>query len=411
MRIGRQLALALTVCVAVAGIAVGGALALGGPSTATTSSRAASDAACPPAESSPPILSLDGGPFHAELIAQADEPTTLALLPGGDGDGVLGERPGRLLRVAAGTVTDEVVLDLSEDTVDEGDGGLLAAVYDPDGSWLYVYRATKARDDVLMAYPVDGDGMPMAAEGRTILDVDHPPSQQHHGGSLLFGPDGLLYVGLGDGGGLGDPRENAQDPATLLGKVLRIEPTPTAPQPYAVPDDNPFVDRYGWRPEIWVLGVRNPFRMSLDETTGDLWLGDVGQTCWEELDRLPPSAAGANLGWDRREGAMDFEGGDVSGRELVPTHVYPHADGWCALVAGYVPRSSAVPAVKGWLLHTDYCAGRILALRVADDGGVEVRDLGLHLEAPVAIVPGPFGHPWVLTLDGEVLELRSGDES
>ncbi|MGH9273039.1 MAG: PQQ-dependent sugar dehydrogenase [Acidimicrobiales bacterium] len=410
-RTGRPLVLALAACVGVAGIAVGGALALGGPTTRTTSSRTASDAACPPVEPSPRLLPLDGGPFHADPVARADEPTTLALLPDGGGDGVLGERPGRLRLVEDGAVTDEVVLDLSDDTVDDGDGGLLAATYEPDGSWLYVYRATKARDDVITAYPVDGHGMPVPAEGRTILHVDHPPSPQHHGGSMLFGPDNLLYVGLGDGGGLGDPRENAQDPATLLGKVLRIDPTPNEAQPYAVPADNPFVDRYGWRPETWVLGVRNPFRMSLDQATGDLWLGDVGQTCWEELDRLPPSAAGGNLGWDRREGAMDFEGGDVPGRELSPVHVYPHADGWCALVAGYVPRSSGVPALDGWLLHTDYCAGRILALRAGQDDGkaAEVRDLGLHVDAPVAIVPGPSGHPWVLTLDGEVLELRSAD--
>jgi glucose/arabinose dehydrogenase len=218
----------------------------------------------------------------------------------------------------------------------------------------------------------------------------------------------MLYVGLGDGGGLGDPRENAQDPGTLLGKVVRISPTPAGPRPYVVPRDNPFVGRPGWRSEIWALGVRNPFRMSLDTATGDLWLGDVGQTCWEELNRLPTAAAGANLGWDRREGPSDFEGGDLIGDEVMPVHAYPHAEGWCAIVAGYVPRGSAIPELDGWLLHTDYCRGRLLAVRVGegDVEPVEVRELGLRLESPTAIVPGPTGRPWVLTLDGPVFELR-----
>jgi glucose/arabinose dehydrogenase len=393
---------------AMVGTTVAGAIAIVGPATTTTSSRLAADRTCPLPEPSPPTPLVDGPALTTVVVAQANEPTALALRPGSPGDGVLAERGGRLLQVEDGVITDRVVLDLSDDTTNDGDGGLLGATYDPDGAWLYVYRATEARDDRLTAYPVGAAGMPDQGGERTILDVDHPPSKQHHGGSLVFGADGMLYLGLGDGGGLGDPRENAQDPQTLLGKVLRIEPTPTGRWPYAVPRDNPFVGRPGWRSEIWALGVRNPFRMSLDAATGDLWLGDVGHSCWEELDRLPAAAAGANLGWDRREGPSDFEGGDVHGPELTPAHAYPHADGWCAIVAGYVPRASAIQALDGWLLHTDYCRGRILAVRVGDGdvGPVAVRELGLRVESPTAIVPGPTGRPWVLTLDGLVLEVR-----
>jgi glucose/arabinose dehydrogenase len=406
-RPGRQLLLALAACVGVVGVAVGGAMAGVGPASPRTSSRVAADRSCPPPAPATPTPLLDGGPFSLEPVGHADEPTSLALLPDRAGDGVLGERRGRLVRVDAGAITSDVVLDLSEDTTDDGDGGLLGVAYDPDGRWLFVYRATKARDDVITAYPVDRAGMPDPEAERQILKVDHPPSQQHHGGSLLFGADGMLYVGFGDGGGLGDPHENAQNPGTLLGKVLRIDPTPGAARPYAVPPDNPFVDRHGWRPEIWVLGVRNPFRMSLDEATGDLWLGDVGQSCWEELDRLPGSAAGSNLGWDRREGDADFEGGDVPGDELAPVETYPHASGWCAIVGGYVPRASPIPALDGWFLHTDYCRGRVMALHPGEgDASLEVRDLGLVLETPVAVVPGPSGRPWVLTLDGGVFEVR-----
>lgn len=334
-------------------------------------------------------------------MARVDEPTSLALVPGAD-DGVLGERPGRVLAVVDGEVTAEVVIDLSGDTAEEGDGGLLAVAYDPDGEWLYVYRATADRDDVLTAHPVDETGRPEPGPGLEVIRVDRPPSEQHHGGSLAFGPDGMMYLGLGDGGGLGDPGENAQDPSSLLGKVLRIDPTPDGERPYVVPADNPFVGRAGWRPEIWVLGVRNPYRMTLDAATGELWLGDVGQTCWEELNRLTADDAGANLGWDRREGDADFEGGEVIGRHLAPELAHPHAAGWCAIVAGYVPHRSPLPALDGWLLHTDYCGGRVLALR---DG--ELRDLGIEVANPIALVPGPSGHPWLLTLDGPILEVRA----
>ena len=408
--LGLQLLALLAVGLVVAAAAAVGAITLVGPATVPSKSRAATDRPCPPVTTDP-VPRLEGPGITAERVATAVEPTSLALRPGSTGDGVLAERAGRLVRVAAGVVTGDVVLDLTADTTDDGDGGLLGVTYDPDGEWLYVYRATEARDDEITAYPVDEAGLPRQAEGRSILLVDHPPSEQHHGGSLLFGPDEMLYVGFGDGGGLGDPRENAQDPTSLLGKILRIDPTPDASRPYAVPADNPFVDQYGWRPEIWVLGVRNPFRLGVDEATGDLWLGDVGQSCWEEIDRLPTTgdgrAAGANLGWDRREGSAAFEGGDVPGGELEPVQAYAHRDGWCAIVAGYVPEASAVPTLDGWLLHTDYCAGRVLALRPGQrpDDPVEQRDLGVHIKAPIAIVPGPSGHPWVLTLDGAVIEL------
>jgi hypothetical protein len=151
--------------------------------------------------------------------------------------------------------------------------------------------------------------------------------------------------------------------------------------------------------------------MGLDSETGDLWLGDVGQACWEELDRLPTGADGAggsNLGWDHVEGNHRFEGGAVPGRELAPAHEEPHRAGWCGIVAGYVPRRSAVPSLDGRLLYTDYCAGDVLALAV-DDGPEALRlvDTRLEVKRPTAIVPGPEGRPWVLSLDGGVFEIIS----
>jgi glucose/arabinose dehydrogenase len=369
-------------------------------------SRVASDRPCPD-EPSPPAPPLTGDDVPRLVrLGHADEPTSAAFLEP-SGDGVLGERSGRVLRVERGTLTDEVVLDLRADTMDEGDGGLLSLAYSPDGDWLYVYRANAERDDTLTSYPVDDDGRPSLEGGREILQVDHPDSLQHHGGGLVVSGDGLLYLGLGDGGGLGDPRENAQDPSTHLGKLLRIEPTPEASRPYRVPDDNPFVDRPGWEPEIWVVGVRNPFRLTLDEKTGDLWLGDVGQSCWEEIDHLTPDAGGSNLGWDIKEGTYPFEGGTVPDPEVEPVMEHPHRDGWCGIVTGVVVRDPDLPGLDGRLLYTDYCKGRLYALAVDPAGGAEppVVDVGIAVENPSAIVRGPGASTWLLTLQGDVFEL------
>jgi hypothetical protein len=372
-------------------------------------SREATDRDCPPLEAPTLTTRLPTGILQLRVVGQANSPTTAAFLPDGSDDGLLGERDGRVLRIQDGAITDEVVLDLSDDTMHEGDGGLLALAYDPTGAWVYVYRADGAQDDVLSAYPVDDSGRPDPDRGRVLLAVDHPESVQHHGGALTVGADGLLYLGLGDGGGLGDPRGNAQDPSALLGKVLRIAPTPADDEPYRIPPDNPFVGQPDMAPEIWLLGVRNPFRIGTDPATDDLWLGDVGQSCFEEIDWLPAGGegvGGSNLGWDHLEGTYPFEGGAVPGRRLEPVQEHPHRDGWCGIVAGYVLRGSTVPILDDRLLYTDYCKGDLLALAAEEDADVpRLVATSLEVDNPVAVVPGPDGAPWVLTLGGDVLEV------
>jgi glucose/arabinose dehydrogenase len=372
-------------------------------------SRAATDRDCPELEAGPVAPRASVGTLRLREVGEAAAPTTAVFRPDGSGDGLLGERGGTVRLIDAGELTDDVVLDLTDDTMQKGDGGLLALAYDPSGDWLYVYRADAAGDDLLTAFPLDGAGRPDPDGGRVLLAVDHPESVQHHGGALAIGRDGLLYLGLGDGGGLGDPLGNAQDGEVLLGKVLRIAPTPADDEPYRIPADNPFVDDPDVAPEVWVLGVRNPFRLGADAATGDLWLGDVGQSCWEEIDHLPTGAEGAggsNLGWDHLEGNHPFEGGTVPGRVLGPVQEHPHRDGWCGIVAGYVVREGGAPTLDGRLLYSDYCKGDLLALAVdPSDGEPRLLDTGLTLDNPVAIVPGPAGNPWILTLGGEVLEL------
>lgn len=405
---GRTLALAAIGATAIAAAGVVGGLAIHSTTAADpTPSELATDRPCPELTPGPPLPRPDAD-FALVPVGEADQPITAAFLADGSGDGVLGERTGRARRVDAGRLTDEVVLDLRHDTMDEGDGGLLALAYSPRGDWLYAYRADADRDDVLTAYPTDADGRPDPEGGVVLLEIDHPDSVQHHGGALAVDPDGLLYLGLGDGGGLGDPRGSAQDPRTLLGKIVRIEPTPLAARPYRIPSDNPFLDRPGWRPEIWAIGVRNPFRLTLDGATGDLWLGDVGQSCWEELDRLPtrgPSTGGSNLGWDLLEATHPFEGGTAPGWVLAPEQEHNHRDGWCGIVAGAVLRGDRLPALDGHLVYSDYCRGRLYALSTDTDAEPRVLDTGLSLERPTAIVQGPDGDPWVLELEGSVSAL------
>lgn len=372
-------------------------------------SKTIADRDCPELTGAPAPPRLERASLTLVPVGQADSPTTAVFAPDGSGDGLLGQRSGEVRRIIDGTVTRQVVLDLSDDTQEEGgDGGLLGLAYAPDGNWIYVVRTTASLDDLVTAYRLDADGLPDAATEREILRSGHPSSIQHHGGAFGFGTDGMLYVGFGDGGGIGDPREYADNRSLLLGKVVRIDPTPEAEEPYRVPTDNPFVDEDGVAPEIWAYGLRNPFRLGLDATTGDLWLGDVGQSCWEEINRLAPDAGGSNLGWDRKEGTHAYEGGPVPGKELEPVFEINHRYGWCAIVAGYVPRDPAVPRLVGQLLFTDYCKGQIWLLdaEAATTGAALVHDTGLRVERPTAIVPGPAGRPWVLTLEGEVLEIR-----
>lgn len=413
---GRGRIVALTLgALALVGAGVGGiAVAADRANDGPTPSRAATDRDCARPYV---VLRADRTPSQRVLVTRpigsATAPAALAVDPASGTRAFLGERGGRVRLVAGGRIGRGIVLDLSADTQQAGDGGLLGLALDPDGGWLYVYRTDRSQDDVITAYPLDGDGLPVAAGEVVVLEVDHPTSPMHHGGAFAFGPDGYLYAGFGDGGGLGDPRGNAQDGGTLLGKIVRIDPTPGGAEPYAVPADNPFVGRDGWRPEIWVLGVRNPFRLNFDTATGDLWLGDVGQSCWEELDVLAAAdgrSPGANLGWDHREGTAAFEGGGVPGQGLEPVHSYGHRGGFCAVVAGVVVRGNLTPELDGWFLFTDFCKGRIMAFHPGSDTEPpRLLDTGAHVERPVAIVVGPDSAPWVLSLEGTVSRLEGSE--
>ncbi len=268
-------------------------------------------------------------------------------------------------------------LDLSGHIAAGGERGLLSLAFHPSyaqNGWCFVYFTNPAGDIRVVRYTVSANSnIADSATGDTILKAFHETNNNHNGGQLLFGPDGKLYAGLGDGGAANDPPGNGQNLDTLLAKILRIDVD--AGSPYGVPADNPFVGHAGERGEIWLYGLRNPWRFSFDRTTGDLYIGDVGQNLWEEVDVLPAaSPAGVNYGWNVMEGKHCFQASSCNMTGLVlPVIEYGHSDG-CSVTGGFVYRGSRIPALSGVYLYGDYCGGWVRSFRYVSGAVTESRD-------------------------------------
>lgn len=335
------------------------------------------------------------GSVRLETVARMDAPIALAVHPP-SGAVWVAERAGRV-RTLDGTV----LMDISAETTTDGERGLLGLAFSADGTVLYLsYTDTRGRS-VLEEVAVSGPSGVVPGTRRAVLVVDQPFSN-HNGGHVVVGPDGFVWWGLGDGGGAGDPHGNGQDPTTLLGSILRIDPR--GGDPYAVPADNPFVGRPPARPEIAVWGLRNPWRFSFDRATGDLWVADVGQSAVEEVTRLPPEGIlGANLGWNRLEGTRRFAGDPPPGH-VPPTFEYTHEEGGCAVVGGHVYRGAAIGALAGWYVFGDLCDPRIRAARVSGDGTVRVVDVA-RLDRLFSFGEDAEGELWALSGGGEVTRL------
>ena len=276
--------------------------------------------------------------------------------------------------------------------------GLLGLALSPNnGRYLYVYySAANPRRSVVSRFNYNREVSPDSE--LVILEVPQPYAN-HNGGQIAFGPDGYLYIGLGDGGSAGDPRSNGQNPSTLLGTILRIDVSEaTAEQPYAIPPGNPFVDG-GGRPEIWAYGLRNPWRFSFDRETGELWAGDVGQNRWEEIDVIE---RGGNYGWNAMEGNHCFQpSSDCESEDFIPpVWEYPLEDDACSVIGGYVYRGGAIPWLTGVYVYGDFCTGQVFGLRYADGEVVEhklLADTGLQIAS--------FGQD----NDGELYLLSQGE--
>lgn len=346
-----------------------------------------------PGTSAPP---RGGTEVRLTQVATATAPT--AGVPGPDGTIWIAERPGTVRPLDEQGLGDPV-LDITGETTTDGERGLLGIAFDEPFAHFYISYTDLDGDTAIDEFAMS-DGELQPGTRRTILTQDQPYAN-HNGGDLAFGPDGMLYIGLGDGGSGGDPHGNGQNRETLLGALLRIDPT--GGEPYAVPPDNPFVGDPAARDEIWAYGLRNPWRFSFDAETDDLWIADVGQNAWEEIDRLPAgSEGGANFGWAAMEGTHPFNA-DEPGNHVPPVFEYETGER-CSVTGGYVYRGGAIPGLVGSYVFSDYCEGTIRALELSG-GRAEETSLGVNGGAVVGFVQGPDRELYVLDLDGPICRL------
>ncbi len=384
------------------------------PSTAPTSSDAtsapSSDATAAPTTTTPvsvpaDVVSVDGVAVSLTEIATVEEPIALGLRTGDDAM-YIAERGGRLQVLRDGALVADPVLDISDSVTAGGEQGFLGFAFSPVGDRLYVNYTDLDENDRLDEYTVAPDGAVEPASRRELI-VQEDFAGNHNGGQVLFGPDGYLYTSFGDGGGANDPQRTAQDLGTLLGKLLRIDPSPSADLPYTIPPDNPFVGQDGARPEIWSYGLRNPWRFTFDATNGDLWIGDVGQGAIEEVDWVaaPAAGRGVNFGWSEFEGTRPANDDQDAPGHVPPVYEYDHSSGDCSITGGYRYRGAAIPALYGAYVFADYCRGGIRA--VAFDGGQasEVVEISSDVSDIVSFGEDAAHELYVLSFDGTVRRL------
>jgi glucose/arabinose dehydrogenase len=310
-----------------------------------------------PAQFDPHAVRIDFQPFAQGLDTPVFATGT------GDGTGRLFalEQPGRIRIIGTdGIMATTPFLDIGNRLVFGGERGLLGLALHPDyatnGRLFVDYTRSPDGATVVSEFQARGDAADPASE--QILLTIPQPFANHNGGMLAFDSAGMLVIGMGDGGSAGDPQGNGQNREVLLGKLLRIDVN--GRKPYGLPADNPFLHATNTQPAIWDLGMRNPWRFSFDRQTGDLFIGDVGQDSWEEIDAERAGKGGLNYGWNRMEARHCFQGDcDPSGL-TPPVAEYSHADG-CSVTGGYVYRGSRFPLLFGGYLFSDYCSGTIWA--------------------------------------------------
>jgi glucose/arabinose dehydrogenase len=334
----------------------------------------------------------------ALIVSGLEQPVHITHAGDGSGRLFVVEQRGRI-RILQNNAIQSTFLDITDRVRSPANGGgteegLLSVAFPPGfGSakpYFYVYYTRQNGDNRVSRFYLSANpNLADANSERTILELPHPTYTNHNGGQLAFGPDGYLYIGTGDGGGGGDPQNNAQNPGSLLGKLLRIDveyvspqlssvnnfvylpliqnniPTPPGSQAYRIPPDNPFIGNAAYRGEIWALGLRNPWRFSFDRLTGNLYIGDVGQNAWEEVDfQSSTSSGGENYGWNIMEGNACYNASTCNTTGLIkPVFTYQTDVAGCAVSGGYVYRGLKYPGLQGIYLLGDYCSGRIWGLQ------------------------------------------------
>ena len=316
--------------------------------------------------STAPAIIIETGPLPIPVVAllnagEFDTPVEL-FSRSGDLRHFVVEQNGRI--VAADDLSSEVVLDMTDLTMADGEQGLLGAAFHPVQDFAYVHYSDASGTTVIDEYIIDPVTAMFDPDSRREVLTVKQPFGNHNGGELAFGPDGLLYLGLGDGGAANDPERNSLALASRLGKILRIDPRQSGDKPFTVPTDNPFVGVDGADPTIWALGLRNPWKFSFDAPTGDLWIADVGQGNLEEINYAPAidgqsAGRGLSFGWSAFEGTAPFNDDQDPDGHTPPIVEYTHDDGNCSVSGGVVYRGEAIADLQGWFVYGDFCSGQI----------------------------------------------------
>jgi glucose/arabinose dehydrogenase len=292
------------------------------------------------------------------LVSGLELPVLVTAAPGDTTKLFVVEKVGRVRIVQDSTLLEQSVLDIQNLVSTGNEQGLLGLALHPNyqnNGYIFVNYTDEAGDTQVLRYQVSND-IADPASAKTILSVDQPHSN-HNGGMIAFGPDGYLYIGLGDGGSGGDPDGNGQNLSSMLGKILRIDVDNG--DPYAIPEDNPFVGQEDALPEIWTYGWRNPWRFSFDRETGDMWLGDVGQDAYEEISFQGAGQGGGDYGWRCKEALHDYDlSENCDGDFIKPVLEYDHSQG-SSVTGGYRYRGSAIPELQGTYIYSDFTNGKI----------------------------------------------------
>jgi len=355
----------------------------------------------------PPGLTLKLDPFVSSGL---NSPVFLTQ-PLNDGRIFVVEQGGRIRVIRNGVLQSTPFLDISSRVLSGGERGLLSVAFHPQyatNHFFYVYFTTQTNGDIRIER-FTATSNPEVADPTTsklIITAPHSTYNNHNGGLVSFGLDGMLYAGLGDGGSGGDPLGNGQNFNSLLGSLLRLDVDHG--DPYAIPSDNPYVGQANRRGELWAKGLRNPWRYAFDQPTGLLYIADVGQDLHEEVDVVAANRGGVNYGWNVMEGASCYNASTCTqtGFEL-PIIDYGHTGGACSITGGYVYRGSAIPGILGHYFYSDYCAGFLKSFRYSNGAAVDQKDWGLTTGAVTSFGTDFAGELYVLS-GNSVLKIAQG---
>jgi hypothetical protein len=355
----------------------------------------------------PPGLTLKLDPF---ITTGLSSPVFLAQ-PLNDGRIFVVEQGGRIRVVRNGVLQTTPFLDISSRVLSGGERGLLSVAFHPQyatNRYFYLYFTTQTNGDIRIERFTTTSNPEVAdlTTSKLILTVPHSTYPNHNGGLLAFGLDGMLYAGLGDGGGSGDPLQSGQNFNSLLGSLLRLDVENG--DPYAIPSSNPYVGQANRRGEIWAKGLRNPWRYAFDQPTGLLYIADVGQGAREEVDVVAANRAGVNYGWNVMEGAICYNASSCTqtGFEL-PILDYGHSGNACSITGGYVYRGSAIPGIRGHYFYSDYCAGFLKSFRYSNGVAVDQKDWGLPSNLVTSFGTDFAGELYVLS-GNSILKIAPG---